>query len=265
VRDLSNASQPGDRPGRSASTEIVPGLHVIPGRNGSCNSYLIRDKRRTVLVDTGLPQTQADLTAALLQLDVPVEAIDLVVLTHEHYDHSGAAEALQAHALVAAHPLAATKIALADDFALMSGLFGQSSRGFVADVRLEQGSVIDTGDFHFSVVHTPGHCSGHISLFEPDRGILIGGDAVFKGGLHGGILGSGNISDYVASLRKLRGLRLSLILPGHGEVSTEPYVDLDGALERLEGLHSDTRQVFGMLRTEQQFQQILASLKGINK
>ena len=250
---------------RPGSIEIVPGLHQIIGRSGSANCYLVLGSRRTMLIDTGIPHTFAALEAELGRLGVPLDRIDLVVLTHEHFDHSGAAERLAQHALIAAHPLAASKIAMADEFALGSRMFDTAPVELVADIQLEQGTRIDLGGFRFSILHTPGHCSGHISLFEADRGIVVGGDAVFKGELHGGILGSGNVSDYVDSLDKIAGLRLKSILPGHGEISTEPYADIQGAKDKLSALHAEMRAAFNTLGTGEQFKQILASLKGINK
>lgn len=259
------AKQGPGRPERPASIELSNGFHQIIGRSGSANCYLVRGSRKTMLIDTGLPQTFGQLEAELLRLGMPLEAIDIVVLTHEHFDHSAMARRFQETALLAAHPLAAGKIAMADEFALLSKAFSRDATEIVADIELEEGARIDVGGYRFTVIHTPGHCSGHVSLFESDKGILIGGDAVFKGGLHGGILGSGNVSDYIRSLDKLAGLKLATLAPGHGEPSTDPYADIAEARRKLEALHLEMRAVFGTLGTGDQFQQILASLKSINK
>jgi glyoxylase-like metal-dependent hydrolase (beta-lactamase superfamily II) len=79
-------------------------------------------------------------------------------------------------------------------------------------------------------VHTPGHSSGSISLFEERQGLLMTGDTVLAGGNLGGVFGSGNISGMIESLETLGGLGAKLHLPGHGPLSTEPAKDIERAL-----------------------------------
>jgi len=69
---------------------------------------------------------------------------------------------------------------------------------------------------------TPGHTLGHISVLEPSTGILIAGDALRN---QGTLQGSApeNTTDEAkaaASVRKLAGLDIKAILPGHGEPLT---------------------------------------------
>ena len=46
---------------------------------------------------------------------------------------------------------------------------------------LEEGDVVDLGDRHFEILHTPGHSPGGIMLFERASGILISGDTIYDG------------------------------------------------------------------------------------
>lgn len=48
---------------------------------------------------------------------------------------------------------------------------------------LHDGDIIDLGDRHFDVIHTPGHSPGGIMLFEQSTGILFSGDTVYDGPL----------------------------------------------------------------------------------
>ncbi len=48
---------------------------------------------------------------------------------------------------------------------------------------LWDGDVVDLGDRHFEVIHTPGHSPGGIALWEAATGILIAGDIVYDGEL----------------------------------------------------------------------------------
>jgi glyoxylase-like metal-dependent hydrolase (beta-lactamase superfamily II) len=83
---------------------------------------------------------------------------------------------------------------------------------------LADGERIAIGDLVLECIETPGHSSGHLSfLLEYDgRRSLFGGDVVF----HGGTILLQNIHDcsleaMVGSLRKLRGLAVDALFPGH--------------------------------------------------
>jgi glyoxylase-like metal-dependent hydrolase (beta-lactamase superfamily II) len=66
----------------------------------------------------------------------------------------------------------------------------------------------------------PGHTPGSIALFEPDQGWLFSGDVVYDLSegeeLLDDITGA-SVPDYVASFRRLAGLPVSAVFPGHGD------------------------------------------------
>jgi len=86
------------------------------------------------------------------------------------------------------------------------------------DGELVDGDRVTVGDLVLECIDTPGHSSGHLSflLEEGGRRSLFGGDVVF----HGGTILLQNIHDcsleqLVVSLRKLRGLAIDALFPGH--------------------------------------------------
>ena len=79
---------------------------------------------------------------------------------------------------------------------------------------LEHGDVIDLGNRHFEVIHTPGHSPGGIGLFEMATGIFLSGDVVYDGPLIDDAYHS-NREDYVATMRQLRDLPVTVIHGGH--------------------------------------------------
>ena len=89
--------------------------------------------------------------------------------------------------------------------------------------------MLELGDYRLRILHTPGHTSGSICLYEPDHRLLFTGDTVMAGGMMGGIFGSGNISDYIATLKRLATLRVDEFYPGHGRLSTDPTADMEVA------------------------------------
>ena len=79
---------------------------------------------------------------------------------------------------------------------------------------LAHGDVIDLGNRHFEVIHTPGHSPGGIGLFEKASGIFLSGDIVYDGPLIDDAYHS-NREDYVATMDSLRDLPVSVIHGGH--------------------------------------------------
>lgn len=93
------------------------------------------------------------------------------------------------------------------------------------DLKVKEGSEIpDLSEWR--IVHTFGHCQGHISLFHPEDKILIGGDIlmphispnpILEPPLH---IGGERLRPQIQlneTLRKLFDLQIERVLPGHGE------------------------------------------------
>lgn len=244
--------------------EVKPNLWQFRSNGRSCNSYLVVGRERRVLIDPGLASFYPALESSLAEVGHPVEGIDTVLLTHEHADHVGAAALVPGSPMIAAHTLAANKVLLQDDFATVSGVIGERVCQTKIDWRLAEGSVIDVAPYCFEIVHTPGHTSGCVCLADRDNDILISGDTIMAGGALGGIFGSGNISDYIYSLRRLQSWRLSTTLPGHGRISTTGKDDIVAALTRCNALLKDTRALFEAIGDNDGFDRILTSLKALN-
>lgn len=245
--------------------EVHPGIHQILGRNRSAHSYLVRGRRKNVLIDCGLPTGTAHLEACLATLGLCGVDIDIVVLTHEHIDHAGGVAHFGRSAVVAAHRLAANKLVLKDEFALMNRAFDEAAGDADIDLLLDEGATIDLGNFELQMLHTPGHCSGAISIYEPNHGLLFSGDTIMANGILGGVLGSGNVSDYIHSLKRLACLRIAHLLPGHGKLSAHAADDIAKGIEGLQHLLDDAKTLFDALKhSRYNFDPILRSLRDLN-
>ena len=251
--------------GGYGTAEIMPGLWQLRSAGRAGNVYLIAGHNRTVMVDTGFASTYPSLADGLRTIGRPPETVDLVVLTHEHADHLGGAGLLPRGPIVAAHQLTANKLALGDEFGMVSGVIGEKVAPFAIDICLAEGSVIDVDPYRFEVLHTPGHTSSCICLADPAQDVLIVGDMFMAGGAMGGIFGSGSISDYVLSMERLRRLGLGLVLPGHGRVSRAGEADAAVALDRAKVLLRDTRELFQAISGEVAFDRIMSSVRGLNR
>jgi len=245
--------------------EHFPGIWQIVGANRSAHAYLVRGSRRNILIDSGLPTTYDYLVAALAEIGLRPADIDLVVLTHEHIDHAGGSLRLAEHCPIAAHRLAANKIALADEFTMMSNAFATDIAAFDVDILLEEGCRLNAGGVLLHVLHTPGHCSGSICVYEPQRRILFSADTIMAKGILGGVVGSGNASDYIESLERLSAMRIDCLMPGHGRISRDADSDLREGTRRLRALIDDSHVLFSTLRgTARGFDDIVKSLRDLN-
>jgi hydroxyacylglutathione hydrolase len=245
--------------------EAAEDVYQIRFKNRAANAYLVRGKSRTILIDVGLSSNYPALLECLCHVGRPPESIDMVILSHEHLDHIGAAWHFGGRTLIAAHRLAANKIMLRDDFSMLRKMFNEPPVPINVDLWLEEGNLIDLGNFRLDVMYTPGHTSACISLFEQDRGLLFAADTLMAGGVMGGVFGSGSIADYIQSLERLKGLNSRILLSGHGRLSDTPQDDVRIALQRSHTLLSDTAQLFDALDARSNFEPIMQSVRDLNK
>lgn len=207
-------------------SEEAPGVYQIRGARLSSNAYLLKGKMVTALVDPGGEAGIPALLDGLRQIGLNPQDIQLVINTHEHFDHVGGNRAFGGSTLFAAHYSAARKITESDRFVTMLEQAGEPWR---INFLFRDGAELDLGGLTLQVIHTPGHTSGSVSLYEPSQRLLFSGDTLFAGGVLSYIAESGSFGDYIASIQRLATLRLSKCLPGHGRISEDPYRDLANA------------------------------------
>jgi hydroxyacylglutathione hydrolase len=144
--------------------------------------------------------------------------IILIVLTHRHPDHVGAAQQVKeaTGAEVAAHVEAARYLPQSQSYLFQPPY--QASP--YPDRLLKGGDSIDIGDLHFTVIHTPGHTPCGISLMG--HGVVFTGDTLFNYGIGRYDLVDGSYKQLMESIHtKLLVLPDDTrVYPGHGPDST---------------------------------------------
>lgn len=125
----------------------------------------------------------ADGGAILRSIDKLGLSIDLIVVTHLHPDHSGALKEVcdSTGADFAVHEEeGGGKFGAFSQMAasVMTGSFGRLPK---PKKLLKDGDIIDIGDLHFTVHHTPGHSPGGISIVG--HGVVFSGDTLFNFGI----------------------------------------------------------------------------------
>ena len=214
---------------------IAPRLRRVLAPNASAmtyrgtNTYLLGEGQVTV-IDPG-PDDPAHL-AALLEA-VAGAAVSHIVVTHSHLDHSPLARLL---ATVTGAQVWGFGPSDAGRSAVMQALVDGGYRGggegvdadFAPDVQVGDGDVIATPAGDLRVLHTPGHMGNHICLRW--------GDAIFSGDLVMGWATSlvsppdGDISDFLASCRRLRDEGATILYPGHGAPVVDPAARINWLL-----------------------------------
>jgi glyoxylase-like metal-dependent hydrolase (beta-lactamase superfamily II) len=122
-----------------------------------------------------------------------------IAVTHDHADHTDGIDALRRAA--GGPPLGAAR--------------------HPADVRLEDGAAFGP----FTVVATPGHAPDHLA-FVAGRACFTG-DAVLGEGSVFVAPDPGSLRGYLDALRRLRGMDLAVLCPGHGPLVLDANAKLD--------------------------------------
>jgi len=173
---------------RGVVNEIAPCVWYLP--IVMANVYFIGEKKGPwILVDAGVRGGAWRIKQAAM--DIFGQGPECIVLTHGHFDHVGGLPELahEWNVPVYAHALETPFLNGTSDYpppdptvggfmAQMSRLFPYSGIDLGIHLRVlpEDGSVPGATEWRW--IHTPGHTSGHVSLFREDDRSLIAGDAV---------------------------------------------------------------------------------------
>ncbi|NLV80825.1 MAG: MBL fold metallo-hydrolase [Rhodococcus sp.] len=157
-------------PGGPAHRRTVPGATIVKLAVGAMNNnvYLVTDEAtgRSVLIDAA---NEPDTLVSFLRDNAP--GLDLIVTTHQHWDHWQGLEQVVAATRVptAAHPLDAGPLPV------------------TPDRLLNEGDTVQIGETSLEVIHLAGHTPGSVALVLTERGTgrhhIFTGDSLFPGGI----------------------------------------------------------------------------------
>ena len=208
---------------------ITPISLPMPLGIGPVNCYLLQCGEGFILVDTGAPNARARLLKTLEDSGCLPGMLNLILITHGDFDHTGnAAHLRRAYGgRIGMHADDARMAEIGDMFvnrsrpnALLRVLipkligFGKAER-FAPDVVLEDGSVLAENGLHARVIGLPGHSKGSIGVLTVD-GDFFCGDLLesTKEPRLGSIIDDRQAA--LASMARLRELAIRMVYPGHG-------------------------------------------------
>ncbi len=195
------------------------------------NSYIL-GSGHVAIIDPG-PALPGHLDALLAALEAG-ERVSHIIVTHAHLDHSALAPALAAR--TGAEVLAFGRATDGRSEAMARLVAGGAEPGggegldhaFAPDRSLADGETVGHATWSVTAVHTPGHIGGHLCLAAGD--LLFSGDHVM--GWASTIVSppDGDMTDYMASLDRLRIGAWRRFLPGHGDPVEAPAERIDALL-----------------------------------
>lgn len=196
------------------------------------NSYLVATEAGTVVIDPGpaLPAHLERLLSATAAATPEAPAgVAAILVTHPHLDHSALAPALAAEtgapvlAFGTCHDGRSAVMAQLAAAGLQGGGEG-IDRSFRPDRRLIDGERLVFGAQSLEVLHCPGHMGAHLCFAFGC--VLFSGDHAMGWATSMISPPDGDMSDYMASLRRLAGRRWRCLLPGHGGAVVRPAARL---------------------------------------
>jgi glyoxylase-like metal-dependent hydrolase (beta-lactamase superfamily II) len=181
---------------------IAPNPGVMTG--AGTNTYLVGE-RELAVIDPG-PDDAAHVRAIVA---AGAGRIRWIICSHTHADHASAVASLQqaTGARIAAMPRPAN---------IRSVPGAEHNVSLMLDRTLADGDTIDLDGCALRVVFTPGHASNHLCFQLRTTGMLFTGDHIMQGSTVVIWPPDGNMRAYLQSLRRLLGMDISILAPGHG-------------------------------------------------
>ena len=181
------------------------------------NIYLVTGGRN-MLVDAGSGAGHDRVVDGIRRV-LGDSKLDMIVLTHCHFDHVGGLKMLMEEFGCPAYAghYDAPYIRMAERRHVLSDVFGGSVEPVeVSD--LSDGDVVDLGDSRFRVMWTPGHTEGGICLYDEVSGALFSGDTLFDTGVGRTDFPGGSMRDLRHSIECLSNIDIRELYPGHGNI-----------------------------------------------
>jgi len=187
-------------------------IKTLPVGMLETNCYIVTDEdsKKCVIIDPG-----ADSNTILDYVETNNLTPAAIFMTHGHYDHHQALEAVQESTDVPAY-IHETEV----------NRGGQRGRHKLEDNGklsfYAEGDVIEVGGLSFKILETPGHSTGSVTIICEDA--LFTGDTLFRGDCGRTDLEGGSDEVMMKSLKRLAELDGDYeVYPGHAEASSLSY------------------------------------------
>ncbi len=193
----------------------------------SANCYLLKTDRGFVLIDTGRKSKRSKLEQALSSAGCKPGNLDLIILTHGDFDHTGNCAYLREkyHTKIAMHHYDSGMVEYGDMFwnrksgnwilKKLVNIFFKITK-FKPDYTIDEKSDLSKYGLDAKVLYLPGHSKGSIGILT-DSGELFCGDLFTNRKKPEPNPMADNLNELNESINKVKGLKIKMVYPGHGQ------------------------------------------------
>lgn len=173
-------------------------IDILQVGNLKTNCYILEKENTCIVIDPGDEFKKID-------NKLNGKEISAVLITHNHFDHVGA----------------------------LDDIIKKYNPRLLKFDNLEEREYI-INKFRFKVILNPGHSSDSVSFLFEKENIIFCGDFIFKRDVGRCDLPTGNYTQMLESIRKIKNYDNLIIYPGHGESTTlefekkyNPYFNIE--------------------------------------
>ncbi len=182
-------------------------LKILPLGNYQANCYCLEEEEDLCIIDPG-----DEAQIILDYLKETGKTPKYILLTHGHYDHTGAVVTLHKH-----FPEVPVYLHKGDQNNILS-LFPINAQP-VPLSSMENGENLPFGNSHITVHHTPGHSKGSV-VYQYERNLFTG-DTLFLSSMGRTDFQGGDYEEMMTSLKKLAKMEGEFkVYPGHDRYTT---------------------------------------------
>jgi len=196
--------------------QVAPGVLVVEMQVANGKAGVIAGSEVVLAVDAGLDDAEgAAVIAAAQSLDLP----DIqLVFTHGHIDHALGGTAFRGLPIHARREVSTYMRSQLETWAdrrdeteaQLDARLGWPTHEFDDEASL------DLGGRRVRLIDSPGHAPGAVCVFDPEAGVLFGGDTIVTA--IPPAFSDGDAVVLEQTLRRLAQLEPEVLIPGHGEV-----------------------------------------------
>ena len=197
---------------------------ILGGMSGNC--YLLETEKGFVLIDSGRKSARKKLEQELQVAGCTAETLDLIILTHGDFDHTGNCAYLREKydVKIAMHQADSGMVEYGDMFwnrksgnwvlrKLVNTLFNINK--FKPDLIIDEKSNLSGYGLDAEVIHIPGHSKGSIGILT-DNGDLLCGDLFSNVKRPEPNSVVDDLAELNESIARIKELQIEMIYPGHG-------------------------------------------------
>jgi len=190
------------------------------------NCYLLTENNKAIVIDPG-----DEVEKILSALEDKGCSLEKILLTHGHFDHTGAVCDLAKKTGAEVFIHSGDEVMLRDNSKNLSFLTGEEVKTYEEATPLETVEKLTFGNMEIKYFHTPGHSGGSVTYQVEDN--LFCGDLIFRGSI-----GRYDFGDLRTELNSINFLLENFgdsvkLFPGHGMKTTigfermnNPYIGM---------------------------------------